>query len=77
MQLKKEDQSVDASILHTMGNKIITEGGGREGLGRERGGEEQRVEERIYITRDRREVQRIRKLNRNMYQRGMENWGSH
>jgi hypothetical protein len=28
---KKEDQDVDASILHRWGNKIITRGKGREG----------------------------------------------
>jgi hypothetical protein len=39
MQLKKEkDQSVDASILHRTGNKIIAGGRGREGPGRERRG---------------------------------------
>lgn len=27
------------------------------------------------IRKDRREVQRVRKLNRNMYQCGMGNWG--
>jgi hypothetical protein len=36
MELKKEDQSVDASILHSRGNKIITEGRGREEPGRKR-----------------------------------------
>jgi hypothetical protein len=35
---KKEEQRVDASILHRMGNKIIT-GGRSEGPGRERGEE--------------------------------------
>jgi hypothetical protein len=32
---KKEDQSVDASILLRRGNKIITGGRGRKGPGRE------------------------------------------
>ena len=35
---KKEDQSVDASVLLRRGNKIIMGGRGREGTGRERGG---------------------------------------
>jgi hypothetical protein len=53
MQLKKkEDQSVDASILNKTENKIITEGRGMEGPEIEKGREV--------------EVQRIRKLNRNM-----------
>jgi hypothetical protein len=34
---KKEDQRVDASILHRMGNKIIIEGRGKEGTERDRG----------------------------------------
>jgi len=38
MKLKKEDQSVDASILLRRGNKIITGSKGREESGRERGG---------------------------------------
>ena len=36
---KKEDQSVDASILFRRGNKIITGSREREGPGREREGE--------------------------------------
>ena len=32
---KKEDQSVDALLLHRIGNKVIT-GGRREGFGRKR-----------------------------------------
>jgi hypothetical protein len=35
---KKEDQSVDASVLHRRGNKIITGNRGKEGSWRERGG---------------------------------------
>jgi hypothetical protein len=35
IELKKEDQSVDASILHRRGNKIITGGRGREGPGKQ------------------------------------------
>jgi hypothetical protein len=38
MKLKKEDQSVDVSVLLRKGNKTITEGRGREGPGRERKG---------------------------------------
>ena len=36
---KKEDQSVDASVLLRKGNKIIMGSRGLEGLGRKRGGE--------------------------------------
>jgi hypothetical protein len=36
--MKKEDQSVDASVLLRRGNKMIMGGRGREGPGRERGG---------------------------------------
>ena len=43
---KKEDQSVNASVLLRKGNKIITGGRGREGSGRERG-ERGRSESRI------------------------------
>jgi hypothetical protein len=35
---KKEDQSVDASVLLRRGNKIIKGGRGWEGHGRKRGG---------------------------------------
>ena len=46
MKLKKEDQSVDTSILLRRGNKISTGSGGREGPGRERGGGGKRGAER-------------------------------
>jgi hypothetical protein len=36
---KKEDQSVNVSILLIMENEIITRGSGKEGLVRERGGD--------------------------------------
>jgi hypothetical protein len=39
---KKEDQSVDASVLLRRGNKILTGSIGRKGLGRERGGKGKR-----------------------------------
>ena len=41
MELKKEDQSMDASILHRRENNIITRGRGKEGerRGREKKGE--------------------------------------
>ena len=38
---KKEDQSVDASVLLRRGNKIIMEGRRREGPGRKIGGREE------------------------------------
>jgi hypothetical protein len=69
MQLKKEDQCVDASIVHRIGNKIITGARGREGPGRSRGGEEKKKNPTGLgkgIGKDRREVKRIRKFNRNM-----------
>jgi hypothetical protein len=66
MQLKtKEDQSVDASILHRTGNKIITGARGREGPEMERrgGGKKKKKEGQVL---EGTEVQRIRKLNGNM-----------
>ena len=62
---KKKEQNVDASILHRTGNKTITGGRGREGPGREReeGGKR---EAGSGVGRDRREVQRVKKLNRNI-----------
>jgi hypothetical protein len=65
MEFKKEEKSVDASILHRTGNKIITGGGGRKRPGRETGGEG-KSRAGTGIGRNRREVQRVRKLNRNM-----------
>jgi hypothetical protein len=37
MKLKKEDKSVDASVLFGRGDKILTGSRGWEGLGRKRG----------------------------------------
>ena len=67
MKLKNtEDKNMDASIQLRRGNKIITGGRGREGLGRERGrGRKRGTASHLGIVR--REVQRVRKLNRNMY----------
>jgi hypothetical protein len=39
MLKKKEDQGVDASVLHRRGSKIIMGGKRREGPGRDREGE--------------------------------------
>ena len=61
---KKEDQSVDASILLRRG-KIITGGIGREVTGRERRGGEKKGA-RSSMGRDRREVERARKIMRIM-----------
>jgi hypothetical protein len=74
---KKEDQSVDASILHRRGNKIITGCRGREGPRREReqGGKKRRAGSGI--GRNGREVQRVRKLNRKYSSEGWETGGSH
>ena len=65
MKLKnKEDQSVDTSFLLRRENKIIMGGRGRtwegEGKGRKKRGAGSGV------GGDRREVQKVRKLNRNM-----------
>jgi hypothetical protein len=62
---KKEEQSVNASILHRRGNKIITGGRERGGPERERG-EERKKWAGSGIGRDRGEVHRVRKSNRNM-----------
>jgi hypothetical protein len=69
---KKEDQSVNASILLRRWNKIIMEGRVRKGTRRERGGRGERGAG-LGMERHRREVQRVRKLNRNMKQLGMGN----
>jgi hypothetical protein len=62
---KKEGQSIRASVLHRTGNKINTGGRWREEPGREREGGGKKMA-RPGIGRDSREVQRIRKLNRNL-----------
>jgi hypothetical protein len=59
---KKEGQSVNALSPLKRGNKIIIEGRGNEGSGWERGEEGKQGMER-----DRRAVQRTRKMNRNKY----------
>ena len=67
MKLKKEDQNVDASVL--LGKGKNNNGRQRQ---RERGaleGDRRRMVEREAesgMGRDRRELQRVRKLNRNM-----------
>jgi hypothetical protein len=64
---KKEHQNVDTSTLHRRGNKIITGGRGREaGSWRKREGRGKKNRGRAGIGRNRREVQRVRKHNRNM-----------
>jgi hypothetical protein len=63
---KKEDQTVDASILHRRGNKIITGGRGRERPGRERIECRENGGSGSGIGRDGRDVQRVEKSNRNM-----------
>jgi hypothetical protein len=62
MKPKKEDQSVDASVLLRKGKKMIMEGKGREGYGRERGGGERGAGSGV--GGDKGEVQRVIKLNR-------------
>ena len=44
---KKEDQSVDASVLLRSGNKIITGSGGWEGLERKREGGGERWQDQV------------------------------
>jgi hypothetical protein len=44
---KKEDQSVDASVLLRRGNKIITGGRGREGPGQEKRGGGEMGQDRV------------------------------
>jgi hypothetical protein len=61
---KKEDQSVDASVLLGRGNKIITGGRGREGPWREKGGGGKEGGAGSVVGGDGGEGQRVRKLNR-------------
>ena len=66
MKLKrKEDQRVDASVLLRKGNKIIKGNRGWEGLGRRKKGRGEKGVE-SGIREDGRDVQRIRKLNRDV-----------
>jgi hypothetical protein len=63
MKLKrKEDQRVDASVLLSSGNKIIKGSKGWEGLERKR----RRGEEESGMGGDVGDVQRVRKLNRDV-----------
>jgi hypothetical protein len=62
---KKEDQSVDASVLLRRGNKIIIGGRGKEGRGRERC-QEVRKGEQDQVWKGTGEKSRVRKLNRNI-----------
>ena len=67
MQLKKkEDKSVEASVLHRIGNKIITGNRGRENLVGKEGQEGKKRGTGSDIRRDRREEQRVRNLNGKM-----------
>jgi hypothetical protein len=54
-------------------NKIIMGDQGNKGLGREKGRKGKKGHTGSGMERDRREVQNVRKLNRNMYQWGMGN----
>ena len=71
---KKENQSMDASILHRRGSKIITRDRRSEGSGRERGGGGKKVGDRIRCERSQGEVQRPRKLNEGVKQWGIWSW---
>jgi len=65
---KKEDQSVVASVLLRRGNKIITGSPEWEVLGRKRKGEGENGGAGLLVGRDGQDVQRVRKLNRGVYQ---------
>jgi hypothetical protein len=62
---KKEGPSVYASIPLRMGNKIITEGRGKEDPGWERG-EGRKEKGHIRYGGERREAQRAQRMNRNI-----------
>ena len=53
-------------FLHRRGNKIITRGRGREGLGKERGGGGNKGGRRIRNRKGQERSTEVRKLNRNM-----------
>jgi hypothetical protein len=75
---KKEDQNVDASVLLRRGNKILTVGREKEGLGRKRGGGGGGGGKREVgsgMGGDGDDTQRVRNLNRGVFKWGMENWG--
>ena len=61
---KKEDQSVDASVLLRRGNNIIKGSRHLEGLGRKRRGGGKKRGEESGMGGDGGDVQRVRKLNR-------------
>ena len=63
---KKKGQSVDASIPLRRGNEIILGVRGRERSRWERGKEREMWERQDHMGRDRREVHRFGRLNRNM-----------
>lgn len=63
---KKEVYSVDASILRKRGNKIIIGGKGMDGPGSKRGQGRKKVRAGSGMKNKRREVQRVRTMNRNM-----------
>jgi len=60
----KQDHVVDASVLHRGGNRTIVGGGERGNWGRRKHDEEIRVA--VSGTGEVKEIQRIRKLNKNM-----------
>jgi hypothetical protein len=62
---RKEDEGVDDSVLH-WGNKTIMGGRARREPGREREGEQMRGRAISGTGGDVREVQRVRKSNKNM-----------
>jgi hypothetical protein len=57
---------VNNLFLHRRGNKIITRGRGREGLGKERGGGGNKGGRRIRNRKGQERSTEVRKLNRNM-----------
>jgi hypothetical protein len=63
---RKKDQGVNASVLHRGGNRIIKVGGREGGLWGREEREEKNGEVGSGTGGDRSEVQRVRKLNKNM-----------
>jgi hypothetical protein len=72
---KKQDQSVDASVLHRRGHKIIMRGRGREEPRKKRGWDGKESGSGVRIVRG--EVKRVRELNRGIQQWEIGNWDSH
>jgi hypothetical protein len=67
--MKKEDQSVNVSLLPLLcnrGNKIITGSRGQKRVGRKKEGKEKKQGARLAVGGDQGDVPKVRKLNRGM-----------